>query len=105
MPIYDLTCDECGKRDRDAFVVPGKPLPQCCGREMRRLPTHQAYVFMDGLGGYPSRRKRHFGSAPYTGRDWYQTDPKEEKSEKVLDLEADARRRRESEKESQSIGV
>jgi hypothetical protein len=42
--------------------------PTCCSQAMARKPTYQAMVIMDGMGGYPSRRKYLTGTAPNTSR-------------------------------------
>ena len=69
MPIYCFGCDDCGTRVERvlpyAFTLPACP---SCGEVMRQLPTAPGMVFMDGEGGYPSRRKFVKGSAPYTTR-------------------------------------
>ena len=65
MPIFDFDCD-CGN-ELEVIQV-GIDAPTCpkCGGVMRRKFSPIAMVKWKGEGGFPSLRKTHKGTAPYT---------------------------------------
>jgi predicted nucleic acid-binding Zn ribbon protein len=65
VPIYDLKCRDCGK-EAERLLSINEELPVCCGVPMQKKPTFPCMVIMDGMGGYPSRRKYCTGTAPFT---------------------------------------
>jgi putative FmdB family regulatory protein len=65
VPIYDFICKSCGQVVEKIQTFDAAA-PTCCSQAMARKPTHQAMIFMDGMGGYPSRRKYVTGTAPNT---------------------------------------
>ena len=69
MPLYVFDCT-CGLKGYERILRIGAEDPTCpvCETKMHRVLTTPAMVFMDGEGGYPSRRKFVKGSAPYTTR-------------------------------------
>lgn len=79
MPVYCFAC-ECGLKGIERILPMDSENPTCpsCGGKMHKVPTFPGMVFMDGEGGYPSRRKFVKGSAPYTTRAtkaWGEHDP------------------------------
>jgi len=68
MPIYEYIC-ECGCEVEEIQKM-GSEAPVCpkCGVGMIKKPTHPSMVKWKGEGGFPSLRKQHKGTAPYTSQ-------------------------------------
>ena len=68
MPIYLYKCASC-QIETEKYQSMGAMPPPCpdCGKEMERKPTYPAVVKIKGMGGYPYRRKKIHGTAPYSG--------------------------------------
>jgi len=67
MPLYEYRCDKCGFTTEELQQI-GSETPQCpqCGGVMQRVFSPIAMVKWKGEGGFPSLRKAHLGTSPYT---------------------------------------
>lgn len=63
MPLYAFVCDKC-KLEKEELNKESLLCPNC-GAEMRRKFS-TFMVKVKGGGGFPSRRKDAFGTAPYS---------------------------------------
>ena len=64
MPIFEYRC-ECGCKSTELQREAGAPMCKC-GETMQRLWTPLAMVKWKDEGGYPSLRKAHLRTAPFT---------------------------------------
>jgi len=67
MPLYDFKCDNCNFI-KEVLLPSARETIPCpkCGEPMRRLLSFPGLVKIKGEGGYPFRRKKIRGTAPYS---------------------------------------